>query len=68
MKITAKDACTRAALARLLVKIDQNPEYSRKLGVEDASILRAATVNNEEKEGRENVEPVNDHTVCGHSF
>ncbi|MGI6211332.1 MAG: hypothetical protein ACOYJJ_01980 [Anaerovoracaceae bacterium] len=67
MIITAKDACTRAALARLLVKIDQNPEYSRKLGVEDASILRTATVK-EEKEGRENVEPVNDHTVCGHSF
>lgn len=67
MKITAKDACTRAALARLLVKIDQNPEYSRKLGVEDASILRTATVK-EEKEGRENVEPVTDYTVCGHTF
>lgn len=40
MRITARDICTRVALSKLLIKIDQDPAYSKKLGVEDASLYR----------------------------
>lgn len=43
------------AMARLLTKMDEQPEYSRKIGVEDASYFRSEVVN-EEKEVEKNVE------------
>lgn len=67
MRITANDASSRAALTRLLVKIDQNPEYSRQIGVEDVSRFRSEA-DLKKKEVNENAELITGHPVCGHSF
>lgn len=67
MRITANDIQTRAALTRLLVKIDQNPEYSRQIGVENTSRFRSEAAH-EEKEVEENAEPVTGYSVCSHTF
>lgn len=66
MRITANDVCSRAALTRLLVKIDQNPEYSRIIGVEDTSRFRLEA-GLEKKELNEDAELIIGHPVCGHS-
>ena len=66
MRITANDASSRAALTRLLVKIDQNPEYSRQIGVEDISRFRHKAAL-EKKEANEDAELIISHPVCGHS-
>ena len=44
MKIIADDIRTRVSLTRLLMKIDQHPEYSRKLGVENSSHFRSGAI------------------------
>lgn len=67
MRITANDASSRAALTRLLVKIDQNPEYSRQIGLEDVSRFRPEA-DLEKKEVNENAELITGHPICGHSF
>lgn len=67
MRITANNASSRATLTRLLVKIDQNPEYSRQIGVEDTSRFRHKA-DLEKKEVNENAELIIGHPVCGHSF
>ena len=67
MRSTAKDASSRAALTRLLVKIDQNPEYSRQIGLEDVSRFRPEA-DLEKKEVNENAELITGHPICGHSF
>lgn len=66
MRITANDASSRAALTRLLVKIDQNPEYSRQIGLEDVSRFRPEA-DLEKKEVNEDAELIISHPVCGHS-
>ena len=67
MRITANSASSRAALTRLLVKIDQNPEYSRQIGLEDVSRFRPEA-DLEKKEVNENAELITGHPICGHSF
>lgn len=66
MRITANDARSRAALTRLLVKVGRNPEYSRKIGVEDASRFRPEA-GLERKEGNEDAEFIVCHPACDHS-
>jgi hypothetical protein len=67
MRITAQDVRTRVSLSRLLIHIDQNPEYGEALGVENTShFLEKAA--NRKKEVKENVEPDFDDTVCSHPF
>lgn len=41
MQIAAGDINSRVRLVRLLEKVNANPEYSRKIGVEDVSYFRS---------------------------
>lgn len=67
MRINASDTSSRAALTRLLVKIDQNPEYSGQIGLEDTSWFRPEA-NLEKKEVNEDAELIIGHPVCGRFF
>lgn len=66
MKITSKDVGSRAVLTRLLVKIDQNPKYSRQIGLEDTSRFRSEA-DLKRKEGIEDAELTDGDPVC-HPF
>lgn len=37
MNVSARDVRTRVALSQLLLKIEQQPKYSRELGLRDLS-------------------------------
>ena len=67
MKLYANDVRSRAALARLLTKIDEQPEYSRKMGIKDASHFRSETIS-EEKEVEKNVESSGTYIYRGRAF
>lgn len=41
MNLYPNDVRTRVSLARLITKIDEQPEYSIKIGVENASHFRS---------------------------
>lgn len=67
MRLYANDVRSRIAMERLLTKIDEQPEYSRKIGVEDASQFRSEAVN-EEKEVEKNVESSGTDIYRGRAF
>lgn len=71
MRLYANDVRSRIAMARLLTKMltkmDEQPEYSRKIGVEDASYFRSEVVN-EEKEVEKNVESSGTDIYRGRAF
>ena len=53
MRLQANDIHSRIRMARLLEKMDENPEYGRSIGVEDSSHFRReadAMAENREKE------------------
>lgn len=52
MRLQANDIHSRIRMARLLEKMDENPEYGRSIGVEDSSHFRreADAMENREKE------------------
>ena len=67
MRLYANDVRSRIAMERLLTKIDEQPEYSRKIGVEYASQFRSEAVN-EEKEVEKNVESSGTDIYRGRAF
>lgn len=67
MRLYVNDVRSRIAMARLLTKIDEHPEYSRKIGVEDVSHFRTEAVN-EEKEVEKNVESSGTDIDRGRAF
>lgn len=67
MRLYANDVRSRIAMARLLVKINEQPEYSRKIGVEDASHFRSEA-GNDEKEVEKNVESSGTNIYRGRAF
>jgi hypothetical protein len=67
MRFIANDVRTRAALTRLLVKIENDPEAGSRIGLEDTSRFRSEAVINE-KEVKENAQPDICHSDYGRSF
>jgi hypothetical protein len=65
MRINANDVRSRVTLARFLVRIDRNPEYSKEIGVENTSRFRTEAVL-KKKEENENAEFIHCHSVCDH--
>lgn len=61
MRMMANDVQTRVLLTNLLVKIDQNPKYSKQIDVENTSRFQ-------KKEGKENDKPINNYSVYNHTF
>ena len=61
MRMMANDVQTRVLLTKLLVKIDQNPKYSKQIDVENTSRFQ-------KKERKENDKPINNYSVYNHTF
>ena len=56
---------TRIATCRLLMKIKENPEYSKTLGLVESSIIRYRVMLDKERKGEAQIDDIADKKIFG---